>query len=105
MSASQAIFRAVEAVTGPVNSSVPVPSVLPAPASAPSGAAPGQEVAIADGDHDLGAESAGGGQGPRGEGNLAAADEAVEKLLRLGRPPSVLRFPGRRRAGPGPVLR
>src|SRR6476661_486773 len=40
-----------------------------------------EEVAVADGDHDLGAESSGGGQGAGGEGCFGRADEAVEALL------------------------
>jgi hypothetical protein len=43
-----------------------------------------QEVLVADGDHDLGAEAAGGGQGGGGEGGFAGADQAVEELLGTG---------------------
>ena len=43
-----------------------------------------QEVLVADGDHDLGPESAGGWQGVGGEGCFAGADEAVEELLGAG---------------------
>ena len=45
-----------------------------------------QEVLVADGDHDLGAEAAGGGQGGGGEGGFAGADQAVEELLGPGAP-------------------
>ena len=88
MSASQAIFRTVEAVTGPVNSRLPVCSVVapgrkgPWPVPCASGLVPGrsrvagdvseagEQVAVVDGDHDLRAESSGGGQGAGGEGDL-----------------------------------
>jgi hypothetical protein len=40
-----------------------------------------EEVPVADGDHDLGAESSGGREGAGGEGCLGRADEAVEALL------------------------
>ena len=43
---------------------------------------PGEEVAVVDGDHDLRAESSGGGEGAGGEGDFAGADEAVEVFLR-----------------------
>src|SRR6476620_369707 len=44
------------------------------------------EVLVVDGDHDLGAVAAGGGQPAVGEGEFAAADEAVEEFLRAGAP-------------------
>ena len=47
---------------------------------------PVQEVAVVDGDHDLGAESSRGGECVGGEGYLAGADEAVEELLGPGPP-------------------
>jgi hypothetical protein len=44
----------------------------------------GVEVAVVDGDQDLGAVSAVGGQGVGGEGGLDGADEPVEAFLPLG---------------------
>ena len=93
MSASQAIFRTVEALTGPVKSRFPVCSVVaPGLEGTAYGALhvpvrpvvsePGEEVAVVDGDHDLRAESSGGGQRAGGEGDFAGADEAVEEFLR-----------------------
>ena len=113
MSASQAIFRAVEAVTGPVKSrfrcvpwlrSAGLPAVC---CGAPAGrvvSEPGEQVAVVDGDHDLRAESSGGGQGAGGEGDFAGADEAVEEFLRAraqvqggpARPAAAWPTPGRR---------
>ena len=124
MSASQAIFRTVEAVTGPVNNNDPVccsgpgpqctgplrrPGVLLGPGcrvraagrtcrtgrarrirGAGAGRAggvraePAEQVPVVDGDHDLGPEPARGGQLAGGEGEFAAADQAVEQLLRPG---------------------
>ena len=98
MSASQAIFRTVEAVTGPVKSIFPVCSVA-APgwkgcrwcrpgwclqvAVAGDVSEPGEQVAVVDGDHDLGSEPSGGGKGAGGEDDFGGADEAVEAFLRL----------------------
>ena len=117
MSASQAILRTVEAVTGPVNVNEPVPGSLPGSSGWGAGllacgpvrrggscrGCPGpgcpvavagslgggvfepvQEVAVVDGDHDLGPESARGGEAAGGQGCLAGADEAVEEPLRPG---------------------
>ena len=47
-------------------------------------AEPGEQVPVVDGDHDLGAEPARGGQLARGEGEFAGADQAVEQPLRPG---------------------
>ena len=90
MSASQAILRTVEAVTGPVNSSVPVPCRVPvaggrvrvgAVAECPE---PVEQVTVVNGDHDLRAQPSRGGQVSGGEGDFAATDEAVEEPLRPG---------------------
>ena len=101
MSASQAIFRTVAALTGPVNVNEPVPGI---PATLPgvlagdplAGAVAGslargvfepvQEVAVVDGDHDLRAEPSRGRECIRGQGYLAGADEPVEEPLRPGPP-------------------
>ena len=111
MSASQAIFRIVEAVTGPVNGSVPVPVPgCPVFSEAPVVVLqPGEQVAVVDGGHDLRAEPAGGGQRSGCEGGLAGADQAVEQPLRPGaevqdRQCGVLRR-GWPTAGTGLVLR
>ena len=47
-------------------------------------AEPAEEVAVVDGGHDLGPESAGRGQPSGGEGGFAGADQAVEQPLRPG---------------------
>ena len=105
MSASQAILRMVAAVTGPVKAGSrcllsPRAGPPPWPLRRRGGVRAGEEVVVVDGDHDLGPESAGGGQGAGGEGDFAGADEAVEELLRPGAP-----VQRRGPAAPAPRLR
>ena len=76
MSASQAIFRTVAAVTGPVNVNEPVPGmpvlwlVPEASVACSRFSSRVEEVAVVDGDHDLRAEPARGGERLRWSGLL-----------------------------------
>lgn len=128
MSASQAILRVVGGGDGPGERARPgrgawqpvsgEPGVTAAarePAVSSGGGVAGsvgcggveavKEVPVADGDHDLGPEAAGGGQGSGGEGGFAGADEAVEELLGPGAALQVRvrsgGFGRRAEAGPG----
>ncbi len=106
MSASQAIFRTMDAGTGPVNVNEPVPGMPVAGRSRGRWPCCGagaryrvgwfeavQQVAVVDGDHDLGLQPARRGQASGGEGRFAGADQAVEEPLRAG--PQVQGITGR----------
>ena len=81
MSASQAILRTVEAVTG--SGEHQCPGVGARGSGLRVGAAePFQQVTVVNGDHHLRAQPSRGGQVSGGESDFAATDEAVEEPLR-----------------------